>query len=98
MTAADLATADHVAAVLAEVRSLRAVVESLAARLPSSWLSLRDAAGVLGVDPRTVVAMIGRGDIIGRHAGRRWLVDGSSLRPADPAQIATMARSARAGT
>jgi excisionase family DNA binding protein len=95
MTAADLATASDVAAVLAEVRGLRGELAALAARLPSSWLSLKEAARVLGIDPRTCVAMIQRGQIIGRQAGRKWLVDGASLQPADPAEIATLARAAR---
>ena len=91
----DLATSADVAAVMLEVRGLRGLVESLAARLPSSWLSLREAAKLMGCDPRTVVSMIQRGDIVGRRAGRRWLCDSASLRPAAPSEIATMAREAR---
>lgn len=92
---ADLATTADVAALAAEIRALRATVESMASRLPSQWISLAEAADHMGVDPRTVTSMIERGEIIGRHAGRRWLVDASSLRPVDPVVVAAMAREAR---
>jgi excisionase family DNA binding protein len=65
------------------------------ASLPSQWISLKDAAERMGCDPRTVTSMIERNEIIGRRAGRRVLVDASSLRPKSREEISTLAAAAR---
>jgi len=83
------------APLLAEQRRQAALLERIAAALPSTWISLREAAERLGCDPRTVTSMAARGEIVTRRAGRRVLVDASSLRPADPAAVAALAREAR---
>lgn len=95
MTGADLATAADVHALTLEVRALRTELAAMAARLPTTWVPLVDAAERMGVDPRTVVSAIQRGDVIGRRVGRRWLIDAASLRPTDRATIAELARQAR---
>jgi hypothetical protein len=84
-------------AMFEELRAQRATIEAMASRLPSQWLSLRDAAERMGVDPRTVVSMGERGDIVTRRAGRRVLVDASSLRPVDRTTVQALADAARAG-
>jgi predicted DNA-binding protein (UPF0251 family) len=48
-------------AMLDEIRAQRAIIELMAARLPSTWLSLREAAKRMGVDPRTVAALLPKG-------------------------------------
>lgn len=95
MTAADLATAGDVQALALELRGLRAELAALAARLPSTWLPLAEAAERLGVDPRTVVAMGARGELVTRRAGRRVLVDATSLQPRSDLEVARAAREAR---
>jgi hypothetical protein len=95
MTAADLATAGDIAALAREVRELRATVAALADRLPTTWMSLRAAAERLDVDPRTLTAMAARGEIVVRRAGRRVLVDASSLRGPTVDDVARAAREAR---
>lgn len=92
---ADLATAADIATILAELHAVRAELAAVSARLPSQWLSLHDAAERMGVDPRTIVSMGARGDIVTRHAGRRVLVDAASLRPTDRAKISALAAEAR---
>ncbi len=82
MTAAELATAGHIDAVLAELRTLRAELAEVREALPPQMISVREAAQRLGVDPQTVAAMLDRGDLVGRRAGRRRLVDSASLRRA----------------
>jgi hypothetical protein len=91
----DVATSADVAQVLAELREMRAELAQVRAALPTTWISLRDAAQRMGVDPRTVAAMGERGEIVTRRAGRRWLVDAASLKTRDPAEISEMARKAR---
>ncbi len=95
MTGADLATTADLERVLAELRELRAELAAMAARLPTTWVSLTEAAEQMGVDPRTVRAMGERGEIVTRKAGRRSLVDLASLRPTDKGEIAELARKAR---
>jgi hypothetical protein len=95
VTGADLATVTHIEAVLTELRAVRSELAQVRAALPSTWLSLHDAAERLGVDPRTCVAMGERGDIVIRRAGRRVLVDAGSLRPIDRATVAAMAGGSR---
>jgi hypothetical protein len=82
-------------ALVERIEHLTGIIESMASRLPSQWLSLREASERMGVDPRTCVAMSERGEIVTRRAGRRVLVDAASLRPADPSTVARLAREAR---
>lgn len=91
--AAEVSTA--LAPVLAKLEAVDAKMDRILAALPSSWLSLKEAAHTLGCDPRTVTAMAARGECITRRAGRRVLVDAASLRPVDPATVARLSREAR---
>jgi excisionase family DNA binding protein len=95
MTAAELATVDHVAALERKLVDLDAKLDRVLASLPSQWISLADAAERMGCDPRTITAAIVRGEIVGRRVGRRWLVDAASLRPAAAEQVSRFAREAR---
>jgi excisionase family DNA binding protein len=83
------------APLIAEIRELRTIVESLQ---PPQFVSVDEAAKRLSCSPQTVVAMVKRNELVSRRAGRRLLVDSSSLKPAAPAAIAAAARAARAGT
>ena len=89
------AVALALAPVLEELRAVRAELAEVRASLPPRMISLADAAERMGVDPRTIVSMGERGDIVTRRAGRRVLVDAASLRGPDPVKIAELARSAR---
>jgi hypothetical protein len=95
MTGADLATAADVATLAAELRELRAAVQAIADRLPSTWIPLTEAAHRLGVDPRTITAMASRGEIRIRRCGRRIAVDPASLAGPSQAEVAQAARGAR---
>lgn len=95
MTGSELATTADVAQVLAELAAVRAELAAMAARLPSTWVSLTEAAERMGVDPRTIAAMAKRGELVTRKAGRRIVVDASSMRPRDAGEIAELARKAR---
>jgi hypothetical protein len=83
------------APVLEELRAVRAELAEVRASLPPRMISLAAAAERMGVDPRTVVAMGERGEIVTRKAGRRVLIDAASLRPVDAATVAELAREAR---
>jgi excisionase family DNA binding protein len=80
--AIELATASDVAELRAEVRGLRDILGEIREALPPRFVSVKDAAKALNCDPQTVVAMLDRGDLAGRRAGRRRLVDATSLRRA----------------
>jgi hypothetical protein len=92
--AAEVSTA--LAPVLSELREVRAELAEVRASLPPRMLSLADAARALACDPQTVRAMCERGELVWRRCGRRVLVDSASLRPPSSAQIAQLARQARA--
>ena len=83
---------------IAEMRAARAELAAVRECLPPRMLSLADAAHALGVDTQTTRAMCDRHELTWRRCGRRIVVDAGSLRPTDPAQIAMLARAARAGT
>ena len=95
MSPAELATTDHVTAVLVKMEALDAKLSRVLAALPPRFISLKEAAGALSVDVQTVRAMCDRGELVWRRCGRRIVVDASSLRPADPADVARLAREAR---
>jgi hypothetical protein len=61
-------------------------------------ISLADAVRALSVDVQTARAMCDRHELVWRRCGRRIVVDAASLRPADPAAVATLARIARSGS
>jgi excisionase family DNA binding protein len=82
VTAADLATAADVQALRADIARVRNLLAELREALPPQMISVREASERLGVDPQTVVAMLDRGDLTGRRAGRRRLVDVASMRRA----------------
>lgn len=46
----------------------------------SEWMSVEEAAGVLGVDERQVRRLLASGDLQGRRVGRAWMVEQSSVR------------------
>ena len=83
------------APVLEELRQVRAELAEVRAALPSTWLSLREAAERLGCAPRTVVAMSERGEVVARRCGRRIVVDTASLRPPSAAEVGRLAREAQ---
>jgi excisionase family DNA binding protein len=87
--------AAEVGPLVERIDRLTAIVEELR---PPKWLSVDEAAKRLGCSTQTVAAMCKRGDLVHRRAGRRVLISSESLRPTDPAQIAMLARAARAGT
>lgn len=89
------ALARALAPVLDELRAVRAELTEVRACLPPRFVSLKETASAIGVDPRTLMAMAERGEIVVRRAGRRVLVDAASLRPPSREQIAELARSAR---
>jgi len=95
MTAAELATTDHVAAVLAKMEALDAKLDRVLAALPPRSISLKEAARALAVDVQTARAMCDRGELVWRRCGRRIVVDASSLRPADRDTVTRLAREAR---
>jgi hypothetical protein len=94
-TAITEAVAVALAPVLTELREMRAELADVRASLLPRFVSLKQAASAIGVDPRTLTAMAERGEIIVRRAGRRVLVDAASLRPTTKVQIAELARIAR---
>jgi hypothetical protein len=69
--------------VLVELRELRATVEALR---------------ILACSDQTVRARIADHRVVATQIGRAWRVDLASLRPTDPAEIATLARTARGQT
>ena len=91
--AAEVFTA--LAPVLIELTALREQVAALVAASPPRLLSVLEAAERMGVHPATIRRMCAAGELAHRRLGRRLLVDASSMRPAAPARIATLARQAR---
>ena len=95
----DAAIADAVRAavapVLTELATLREQVAILVQSSPPQMLSVAEAAKRMGVHPATIRRMCASGELAHRRAGRRLLVDASSLRPADVATVSRLAREAR---
>jgi excisionase family DNA binding protein len=91
--AAEVSTA--LAPVLAELHAARVELAEIRAALPPRLLSIAEAAECMGISPQTVTAMCKRGELVHRRAGRRLLVSAESIRPADPARVAELAREAR---
>jgi excisionase family DNA binding protein len=81
--------------VLVELRELRATVEALR---PPRYGTIADAARILACSDQTVRARIADHRVVATQIGRAWRVDLASLRPTDPAEIATLARTARGQT
>jgi excisionase family DNA binding protein len=86
---------EAMAPLVSELRDLRATVEALR---PPQFISVDEAAKRLACSIQTVTAMCKRGELAHRRAGRRLLIDGNSLRPVSPDDIATLARTARGRT
>lgn len=84
-----------IAAVLAKLEAVDAKLDRILAALPPRFVPLKEAAELLACDPRTIVAMGERGEVVTRRCGRRIVVDAASLRPADPATVARLGREAR---
>ena len=91
--AGEVATA--IVPVLDELRAVRAELAEVRASLPPRMISLADAAEHLACDVQTVRAMCDRHELVWRRCGRRIVIDAASLRPADRATVAALARSAR---
>jgi excisionase family DNA binding protein len=89
------AVVDAVAPLAGEIRDLRTEVAALRATSLPQFISVDEAATRLDVVPLTIRRMVARGEVVHRRAGRRILIDASSLRPADPATVASLARIAR---
>jgi len=85
--------------VAAEVAPLALRIERLAALVeklqPPQFVSIDETAKRLSCSAQTVTAMCRRGELVHRRAGRRVLVDASSLRPADPSTVSRLSREAR---
>lgn len=77
-----VATSEDVAAILGELRAVRAELAEVRDSLPPRFVSMAEAAKALAVDVQTIAAMLDRGDLQGRRAGRRRRVDVASLRKA----------------
>jgi hypothetical protein len=92
MTGDDLATAADVANVLAEVRSLRALVTALAERLPPAILPVAQVAKSMQIDARTLRSRFPSAVL---KIGSRVMVDTAKLNPPSAEQIGKLARAAR---
>ncbi len=92
---AEVATA--LVPVLEELRDLRAAVDALRASSPPRLVSVPEAATMLGVSVSTMWRRVSDGTVPVQRIGRSVRVDAASLRPADPAAVAQMAREARHG-
>jgi excisionase family DNA binding protein len=84
--------AAEVGPLVQRIDRLTALVEGLR---PAQWLSVGETAKYLACSTQTVTAMVKRGELTHRRAGRRLLISAESIRPTDPAEIATLARTAR---
>ena len=84
--------AAEVGPLVLRIDRLTALVEELR---PAQWLSVDETAKRLSCSIQTITAMCKRGELVHRRAGRRLLISAESIRPTDPAEIATLARTAR---
>jgi excisionase family DNA binding protein len=84
--------AAEVGPLVRSIERLTALVEELR---PAQWLSVDETAKRLACSTQTVVAMVHRGELVHRRAGRRLLIAAASLRPADRSTVARLAREAR---
>jgi hypothetical protein len=80
--------------VLLELRLVHRELAEVKTMLPPRLRPLKEAALAIGVDPRTLVSMASRGECTVRRAGRKILVDMSSLRGPTPELVAAAARRA----
>jgi excisionase family DNA binding protein len=83
------------APVVTELRELRATVERLAQSTPAQFLSVAEAAKRTGLCEWTIRRMAKAQELVSRRAGRRLLIDSSSLKATDPATVNRLAREAR---
>lgn len=84
-----------VAPLAEEVRALRAEVAELLRSQPPRLVSVEEAAAALGVSACTIRRWEHDQQIASVRRGGRVLIDLSTVRPTDPAQIAALARQAR---
>jgi excisionase family DNA binding protein len=83
---------EAMAPLVSELRDLRATVEALR---PPQFISVGETARRLSCSTQTIIAMVKRGELVHRRAGRRLLVSAESIRPVDPATVARLSREAR---
>ena len=88
------AVQEAVAPLAREVRQLR---ERFDKSLPPAFGTREDAARVLGCSMSTVDALIRRGEITTKRAGRRVLVDLTSLRPTSEEEVNEAVWAAKGG-
>jgi len=84
--------AAEVGPLVQRIDRLTALVEELR---PAQWLSVDETAKRLSCSTQTVTTMCARGELTHRRAGRRLLIDSSSLKATDPADVARLSREAR---
>jgi len=90
----NLVTQEDVLALAAELREQRRLLDEIRHALPPRFVGRKGAAHALGVSEQTVDAMLDRGDLVGRRAGRRVLVDVASLRGRTKQEVAALAKEA----
>ena len=88
-----------VAPLVAEVAELREQIAALRApaQAAPSLLTVKQFAARAGLSTCTVRRHIADGSLPSTRIGGAIRISASALRPADPAQIATLARAARGG-
>jgi excisionase family DNA binding protein len=91
--AAEVSTA--LAPVLAELASLRQQVTALVQSSPPQFFSVAEAAKRAGLCEWTIRRMAKAGELVSRRAGRRLLIDSSSLKATDPGTVSRLSREAR---
>ena len=67
----------------------------LAAAAPPRFVSVDEAAQMLGICKWSVRKQAAAGVLVSRRAGRRLLISADSIRPTDPSEIARLSREAR---
>jgi excisionase family DNA binding protein len=78
-----------------ELAPLRDQVAALAAAAPPALVDVETAAARLGLSAATVRRQAAAGELPARRVGRAWRIDLAALRPAQPEEIARLAREAR---
>jgi excisionase family DNA binding protein len=90
-----LGVPESLADLKASVEALKTEIGSLREVLPSSLVSVPEAAARLGVSVATVRRLVKRGDVVATSVGRSVRVDVASIRGVDRVEVARLAREAR---